>query len=321
MGSTTITIISWFRRRTIRRVVSMKGGVVRVWGTFTRTRVIFRRATRGIGVVICAWRWVWFVGIMIVMFVISRSITIVIGRICSRRCFSIVARTGMWTWKRTRLISSVARRSAGRVTITSTTVARIRSFIWRIFKMLIKSRSWRSGLRFWFFEHIETTKASWYSVVIFMAKGTILFELRFWFIVRVYYLNLWRFWRRFLDICILLERIGELNNFKRKFLSFNFSSVISSESTILTREWKGIDGSKEFEICLTWRLLAKSFNFLGRPRVKISLHFRLIVEGYSLYQPCFTRVSTLRAKWRTFSLSFLTRERASICAWYACFWE
>ena len=44
-----------------------------------------------------------------------------------------------------------------------------------------------------------------------------------------------------------------------------------------------MDGSKELEICLTWRLLAKSFNFLGRPRVKISLHFRLIVEGYSLY--------------------------------------
>ena len=42
-----------------------------------------------------------------------------------------------------------------------------------------------------------------------------------------------------------------------------FSRVISSESTILTREWKGIDGSKELETCLTWRLLAKSLIFLG----------------------------------------------------------
>ena len=48
-------------------------------------------------------------------------------------------------------------------------------------------------------------------------------------------------------------------------------------------------------MCLTWRLLAKSFSFLGRPRVKSSLHLRLMVDGYSLYQPCLTMVSTLRA--------------------------
>ena len=64
---------------------------------------------------------------------------------------------------------------------------------------------------------------------------------------------------------------------------------------MLTREWKGMKGSNEFEISLTWRLLANFFNFFGRRRVEISLHLRFLLEGYSLYQPCLTRVLTFKA--------------------------
>ena len=88
-----------------------------------------------------------------------------------------------------------------------------------------------------------------------------------------------------------------------------FSSVISSESTILTREWKEIEGSSELEKCLTWCLLVKPFNFFGRLRMKFLLHLRYIVNGYSIYHPCSTRLSTFEAYCLKFALSSLTRER------------
>ena len=224
--STTIAIITWFRRRTIRRIISVEGRGVKIWGTFLRTRVIFRWTTRGIRIKIWAWRRIKFIWSVIVMFIISRSITIVIGRICSGVGFSIVTGTWVWAWIGTRLISDVARRLAWRITITSATVTRIMRFIWRIFKMLIKCRSRRSRLWFWFFKHIETAETSWNRVVIFMAKWTIFFELRFWFIIRIRYLNLWRFWRRIYNCSILLEGIRQIVNFKGKFLSFYFFKSI-----------------------------------------------------------------------------------------------
>ena len=56
-----------------------------------------------------------------------------------------------------------------------------------------------------------------------------------------------------------------------------------------------MEGSREPEVCLSLRLLAKSLSFFGTPRVKISLHLRFMVDGYSLYQPCLTTVSTFKA--------------------------
>ena len=148
--------MAWFRRRTIRRGVSVKSRSIEVGATFTRTGIIFRWATRRIRVIICSWRRIWFVRILMVMFVISRSITIMRRGICTRGCFIVVSRAWMWTWIRTRMVAIVvaivARGFARWSTITSTTVSRITRFIWRSFKMLIKGRSWRSRLWFGFFE-------------------------------------------------------------------------------------------------------------------------------------------------------------------------
>ena len=112
-------------------------------------------------------------GVLVLMFVISRSITVVIVRIVMIVRFIIVSRTRMRARVRTRSTSSVLRRSTVKITITSTTVARILRFIRGGFKMLIKGRSWRSKLWFRFFKHSEFTKASWNRVIIFVAKGRI----------------------------------------------------------------------------------------------------------------------------------------------------
>ena len=42
---------------------------------------------------------------------------------------------------------------------------------------------------------------------------------------------------------------------------------------------------RELELSLTWRSLAKIF--FEKPRVKVSLHLRLIVDGYSFYKTLF----------------------------------
>ena len=49
--------------------------------------------------------------------------------------------------------------------------------------------------------------------------------------------------------------------------------------------WKRIEGSKTVEVCFICRLLAKSLRFLGSPFVNISLHFKLMVDAFSLHQP------------------------------------
>ena len=58
---------------------------------------------------------------------------------------------------------------------------------------------------------------------------------------------------------------------------------------------KMMDGSGELGMCLTLHVLAKSFNFFGRPRVKVLLHLWFMVDGCPLYQPCLKKVSTFKA--------------------------
>ena len=92
------------------------------------------------------------------------------------------------------------------------------------------------------------------------------------------------------------------------------SFAMSSSSTNFTSVWKGIEGSKTVEVCLTCLLFAKSLRFLRSPLVKIPLHLRLMIDAFSLHQPFSTSYWTLSAKWRTVSLSFFVKLRASSCA-------
>ena len=71
---------------------------------------------------------------------------------------------------------------------------------------------------------------------------------------------------------------------------------MSSASTSFTSVWKGIEGSKTVEVCLTCLLFAKFLGFLGMPLVKLSLHLRLMVDAFSLHQPFSTSCWTLSAK-------------------------
>ena len=59
------------------------------------------------------------------------------------------------------------------------------------------------------------------------------------------------------------------------------SFAMSSASTSFTSVWKGIEGSKTVEVCLTCLLFAKSLRFLGSLFVKISLHLRLMHFHYT----------------------------------------
>ena len=101
---------------------------------------------------------------------------------------------------------------------------------------------------------------------------------------------------------------------KARSLVLIFSLAKSSESTCRTSVRNGIDGSSNVDTCLTCLLYAKSYYFLGIPFLKISLLLRFIVATFSLHHPFVTNCCTLRAKWRTVSLSFFMSDIAFTCA-------